>query len=304
MKRKVNEKIPQLDKNMFFRPDEEVFIHISRELTEYDTLIHKHQFIEMVYFISGRAIHKINDLKYPVSKGDLLIVDYGVPHAFTCMTDEDESFVTYDLLFTPTFFGLDGDHFSSLSNSYLFDSFKNSQLFNCELKLVNNFSHSEFYDLFNKIYAEYENTNYGYVDIIRTHLAELILKIFRKLEKRNDQIGKDNQYKYVESAIEFLKANYSSRINIESIVENMYLSKDYFRQLFKDVTGQSITSYIQNIRIEQACMMLASTEKSVSDISVKCGYNDIKFFYQTFKKIKGVTPGDYRKLNKKKGSAH
>ncbi len=300
MYKKNEELIPQLDKNMFFRPGEEVFIHISPEINEYDSLMHKHQFIEMVYVISGKAIHKINDLKYPVGKGDLLIVDYGVPHGFTYFADSDESFVTYDLLFTPTFFGVDGEHFSSLSKSYLFDSFKTSQLFDCELKLINNLSHSEFYDIFNKIYAEYENTNYGYIDVIRTHLTELILKIFRKLEKRNDQIGKESQHKYVESAIEFLKANYNSRINIETIVENMFLSKDYFRQLFKDVTGQSITSYIQHIRIEQACMMLASSERSVSDISVKCGYNDIKFFYQTFKKIKGVTPGDYRKLNNKR----
>ncbi len=299
MEKKNEGLIPQLDKAMFFRPGEEVFIHISPQITEYDSLMHKHQFIEMIYVISGKAIHRINDLKYPVSKGDFLIVDYGVPHGFTYSSDSDEPFVTYDLLFTPSFFRLDGDRFSTLSKSYLFDSFKNSQLFDCELKLINNLAHSEFYDIFNKIYAEYENTNYGYIDIIRTYLTELILKIFRKLEKRNDQIGKDNQHKYVENAIEFLKANYNSRINIENIVENMFLSKDYFRQLFKDVTGQSITSYIQHIRIEQACMMLANSERSVSDISVKCGYNDIKFFYQTFKKIKGVTPGDYRKLNKK-----
>lgn len=289
----------QIDKSMFFRPGQEVFIHISPQIAEYDSLMHKHQFIEMVYVISGKAMHTINDLKYPVSKGDLVIVDYSVPHSFTYMNDSDESFVTYDLLFTPSFFGLNGNHFSTLSESNLFSSFKNSQLFSSELKLINNLSHSEFYNIFNKIYAEYENTNFGYTDIIRAHLTELILKIFRNIEKRNSQAGKENQYKYVESAIDFIKTNYSSKINIESIVENMFLSKDYFRQLFKDVTGKSITSYIQNIRIEQACMMLVSTEISVSDISVKCGYNDTKFFYQTFKKIKGVTPGDYRKSHKK-----
>lgn len=292
------EQIRQLDKAMFFRENEDVFIHISPELAEYNSLMHRHKFIEMVYVISGSAMHHINDLKYPVSKGDLVIVDYGVPHSFTFSANSGEAFVTYDLLFTPSFFGVDGDHFSALKNSHLFDSFRTSQLFDCELKLINNLSHSEFYDLFSKIYAEYENTNYGYTDIIRAHLTELILKIFRKLEKRNDRIDKDLNHQYVENAIEFLRANYSSKINIEKVVENMFLSKDYFRQLFKDVTGQSITSFIQQTRIERACNMLINTDKSVGEISVKCGYNDTKFFYQTFKKIKGVTPGDYRKAKK------
>ncbi len=294
----MKEAITELSKSMFFKPNEEVFIHISSDINEYDSLMHRHKFIEMVYVISGSAMHKINDIVYPVTKGDLLIVDYGVPHSFTWLSETQESFVTYDLLFTPSFFGVKGDRFNTLSGSYLFESFKDSQLFDCELKLINNYSHSEFYDLFNKIYSEYENSNYGYTDIIRSHLTELILKIFRKLEKRNDNAGAQSHHKYVEDAIKFLRANYNSKINIENIVENMYLSKDYFRQLFKDVTGKSITSYIQHIRISEACNMLKETDLSVGEISVACGYNDVKFFYQTFKKIKGVTPGDYRKMKK------
>ena len=103
----------------------------------------------------------------------------------------------------------------------------------------------------------------------------------------------------MEKAISFLKANYNSKINIKNVVEEMFLSKDYFRQLFKEATGQSITSYIQHIRIEQACIMLTTTEKSVSEISSSCGYNDTKFFYSTFKKLKGITPGEYRENTKK-----
>ena len=290
--------IPELDKSRFFRPGEDVYTHISIASKEYDNVVHKHKFIEMAYVISGSGIHYVGGLKYPVSKGDLVIVDYGVPHGFFFQPDSEENFVTYDLLFTPSFLGIDNgdEHFKALSQSFLFQTFKDSPLFNTELKLINNTSHNEFYELFNKIYAEYENRNYGYLEIIRSDLIELISKIFRKLNKKsNEKFSTENRHKYVEKAITFLKANYNSPINIKNIVEDIFLSKDYFRQLFKETTGQSITSYIQQTRIEQACMMLTTTDRSISDISVCCGYNDTKFFYSTFKKIKGVTPGEYRK---------
>ena len=145
----------EYDKSMFFKPGEEVYTHISTSLDKCDNIIHKHKFIEMVYVISGNGMHWINGLNYPVSKGDLMIIDYGTPHGFFYDSETEENFVTYDLLFTPAFLGLpdNNEHFSSLADSFLFESFKASPLFDTELKLINNTSHDKFYEHCNNIYA-------------------------------------------------------------------------------------------------------------------------------------------------------
>ena len=86
-----------------------------------------------------------------------------------------------------------------------------------------------------------------------------------------------------------------THINLDDIVSGVFLSKDYFRQIFKRITGTSITSYIQELRIAEACRLLETTDDSSAQIARASGFNDIKFFYQTFKKSTGLTPAEYRK---------
>jgi len=99
----------------------------------------------------------------------------------------------------------------------------------------------------------------------------------------------------VSKAIDYMKNNYNTRINLDSIVSDIFLSKDYFRQLFKRTTGMSVTDFIQQTRVEEACRLLLTTERTIFDIAGDCGFTDIKFFYKTFKKITGKTPGELRK---------
>ena len=92
-----------------------------------------------------------------------------------------------------------------------------------------------------------------------------------------------------------MQENYKAHINVDEIVSGVFLSKDYFRQIFKKITGTSITSYIQELRIAEACRLLETTDDSSAQIARASGFNDIKFFYQTFKKSTGLTPAEYRK---------
>ena len=92
-----------------------------------------------------------------------------------------------------------------------------------------------------------------------------------------------------------MQENYKAHINLDDIVSGIFLSKDYFRQIFKKTTGTSISSYIQELRIAEACRLLETTDANSAQIARDSGFNDIKFFYQTFKKAMGMTPAEYRK---------
>ena len=54
---------------------------------------------------------------------------------------------------------------------------------------------------------------------------------------------------------------------------------------------------LQKIRVDEACVLLASTDRKITDIALSCGFGDMKFFYGTFKKLTGMTPGEYRQRN-------
>jgi mannose-6-phosphate isomerase-like protein (cupin superfamily) len=93
-----------LTREDYFRPGEHVHIQLSNEYPDYIGVLHKHEFIEMVYIVSGSANHRIGDEVYPVKRGDLFIINMDTAHAFYCDTPSPEPFVAYDLLFTPEFF--------------------------------------------------------------------------------------------------------------------------------------------------------------------------------------------------------
>ncbi len=293
----MNVDVLELAKKEYFKNDEEIYIHRS-ENDDLNGVMHKHSFIEVVFVAEGQALHTVNDMSYTVKKGNVIMIDYGVAHSFTRVGDE--KFVTYDLLFTPDLFhipALENKEFVALASSYLFSSvfteFKNSKV---PQNLVKTHA-KEFKFLFEKIYEEYNKREMGFQSIIRAYVIEIIIKIFREIDKNQPTYTKSHQ-ELVEKAIEYMQNNYDKHISLDEVVSGIFLSKNYFRQIFKKTTGMSISSFTQELRVKEACRLLETTDLSSADVSYKCGFNDLKFFYSTFKKTMGMTPAEYRKTKK------
>ncbi len=292
----MKNEIFELQKNDYFKDDEDIFIQMSDNF-DFNGVTHSHHFIEVSYVISGNAIHTVDGVSYPVKKGNVIMIDYMVPHSFSFDPLADETFMTYDLLFTPDFFNLpalNSNEFISLTSSYLFSSiFEEFRIENVTQNLIKTNS-KQFHALFGKIYEEYSSKKKGYQSLIRAYLIELIIHIFREIDKQQPDFTETHQ-ELVEKAIEYMQNNYQSPISLDEVVSGIFLSKNYFRQIFKKTTGVSISSYIQELRIAEACRLLEATIDSSAEIAYKCGFNDTKFFYQTFKNVIGMTPAEYRK---------
>lgn len=290
-----------LKKSDYFKENENIYIHLSDNL-DMNRICHRHNFIEVSYVVSGTAIHTIAGISYQVKKGNVVIVDYNTPHTWSFDPNKDAPFMTYDLLFTPDFFGASGmntSEFYSLASPYLFSSLFKEFDSRYVLHHLIKTNAKEFYQLFSQIYHEYTAREKGSQTLIRAYLTELIIKLFRELERQQPSFTVSHQ-KIVEQAICYMQENYKTHINLDDIVSGIFLSKDYFRQIFKKITGLSITSYIQELRIREACRLLETTDDSSAEIARESGFNDIKFFYQTFKKTMGMTPAKYRKTHQDK----
>ncbi|SDE46323.1 Helix-turn-helix domain-containing protein [Paenibacillus sp. UNCCL117] len=69
----------------------------------------------------------------------------------------------------------------------------------------------------------------------------------------------------------------------------------YVSQFFKDEIGEKFSEYLARVRIEKAKTLLQETEDSVQEIAARVGYSHSFSFIRMFKRMVGVTPGDYRK---------
>jgi YesN/AraC family two-component response regulator len=98
----------------------------------------------------------------------------------------------------------------------------------------------------------------------------------------------------IQPAIEYIQENYCSSISLNTISSLCEISPSYFSKLFKKVTKQNLVRYINSIRVKQAENLLATTNKSISQIAVELGFEDCGYFIKVFKKETGLTPNTYR----------
>lgn len=95
--------------------------------------------------------------------------------------------------------------------------------------------------------------------------------------------------------LSFINQNYNKINNIEEISEKFYISKFHLCHIFKEATGLTLIQYINKIKLQNACNMLASMNLSISDIGTACGFNSTMYFCKTFKQAFSITPSEFRK---------
>lgn len=292
-----------LKKENFFADGENMHIQLSKDRPDYIGVLHSHEYIEVIYIISGNATHRVSDKTYEVQRGDLFIVNPRTVHAFYAKPNSDKPFVAYDLMFTPEFFdsAIDGYHpLEALSNSFILLSlFVEYDTPKPYLSLTDT-QYTVFGELFNKIYLEYQHKKKGYREIIRAYLIELIVTCLRLNEKQPYTSAEIRNHRIVEFLTDFIKDNYALPLSASLLAKKVFLNPDYLGRVFKNKTGLSITDTIQKIRIEKACELLANSKKSIAEIAHLCGFKDTKFFYTVFKKQIGTVPSAYRKALKTK----
>ena len=123
-------------------------------------------------------------------------------------------------------------------------------------------------------------------------LEETEKKLGGKQEKEEDSGKIPNLF--VQKAADYIKLNYSEKISIKEIADQLYLSPNYLSELFKKHTGKTISEYLTDYRLEKACQLLDHAEYRVGDVSGMVGIHDGRYFSNMFKKKYGMTPTEYR----------
>ena len=100
----------------------------------------------------------------------------------------------------------------------------------------------------------------------------------------------------IRQAKQYVHKHYAENITLEEVCDHVGFSVAYFSALFKKETGEGFAKYLMRVRMDGAKTLLRETGLSVTEICERVGYNDRKHFTQTFHKIAGVNPAEYRKL--------
>lgn len=134
------------------------------------------------------------------------------------------------------------------------------------------------------------------------NLESALLRLLAKtidLDKNEASVAFDAKLlpNVISKAISFMRANSEQHITLADIAESAYLTPNYFHKLFLKSTGITVHKFLTDLRLSRAAFLLASTDLSIAQISLCCGFSSQSHFSSVFKKNKKMTPFEYRKQN-------
>lgn len=222
---------------------------------------HKHDCIELLYFLYGRAEVITSGASVGASFYDAVIYPKGMEHTECLEFSRHQEIycVWVDIpgLIIPDVIRIQDD--------------------NASLK-----------GLLEKLHDEYKGTApcKPLIDHYVKALAMLIARKSMAKGPNNDMVGRVKQY---------MQHNMAEDITVQQLADMVYVSKSYLSRVFRKQTGMSLNEYLQKLRVEAAKSILVSSNLSVEEVSSMVGYHSPKYFYRVFLAGTGMSPRDFRK---------
>ena len=121
-------------------------------------------------------------------------------------------------------------------------------------------------------------------------MKSLVYRLMATLFARPPEQGERN---VIEQCVSYIGSHYAEITGITELAAMCGYGETAFRKHFKEQMGMSPIHYLNAVKIERACRMLASSEMTIAGICEFLGFYDAAYFHKVFKRYVGVTPGEY-----------
>lgn len=241
---------------------------------------HDHPHPEFIFLIGGSGRFETGQNHYPIKAGDLIICGKGVSHC-EYMFDSPENNIVH-LGFDKTILG------GMKENEIISEPF-------CIIHTGNKFDLIKTYIL--AIADELNEPKLSGNIVTENLLCVLLITVLRLAVSDTGFVYAKNKSFF--EAKDYFDKNYIAIERIEDACKILGINKYYLTHIFKERLGMPPVKYLLNKRIAKAKTLLTTTNYSIGDIALKCGYTDTGYFCRVFKKNEGITPLQYRIQTKK-----
>jgi AraC-like DNA-binding protein len=107
----------------------------------------------------------------------------------------------------------------------------------------------------------------------------------------------DNEGKRMRNIMDYTLQNFNKKIELDDIAEIANMTSNAFCRYFKQRTNKTFFTFLNELRVENACRLLQNKDYSIIDVSERSGFKNISNFNRKFKELKKITPSNYRLNN-------
>lgn len=157
----------------------------------------------------------------------------------------------------------------------------------------------KIYRKLNDIYLLAQKTDPMRDLIIHQKFIEFLTLLF--LNQGENQYSNVSEMSPMEQKIysitSYIHVHYTEDLSLEFLSQKFYISSCYLSHQFKDVTGFTLTDYIQMTRVRNVQSLLVGTQIPITEACARCGFSSFSQFNRVFQKHIGMSPSRFRKLS-------
>jgi AraC-like DNA-binding protein len=246
-------------------------------------IFHWHDCIEISYVKKGRGCYVVNGNEYIMEPGDVIIFNSLEPHFWKAFPPEN--MIQPVLVFSPSLIW--SGETNIFDYQYLKVFSEKSTNFSNKLPPKHPVT-KEIFNLLIEMSLEYENKQVGYKLMLKAKLLQLITYLIRFFQDDSKSLEdtriKQSQLERLNSSLEFINANYIKDIRLSQVASIACMSSSYFSTFFSKTLGLPFKEYLIRLRIKHAAGLLNTTNKSITEIALESGFNNLSNYYKAYKK--------------------
>lgn len=270
------------------------FYIVDRRKNEFNYPIHRHKELEISFVQGGSgALRIVGDSVETIGDLDLAMIgSEDLEHAWSqgnCTNrDIREITVQFDKSFLPEEL-LSRNQFASVK--YMLKNARNGISFPQETIM----KAYVYLDRMSTVSDSFEQL------IMVLNLLHILSRSKFKVLSSNSfaQVDECGESRRIRKVKDYVGANFGRQLTLGEVAEVVGMSPSSFSRFFRLTTGKTLTEYILEVRLGAASKDLVNTSKTVSEICYSSGFNNISNFNRLFKRAKGITPKEFRKIYKK-----
>ncbi|MBQ6439886.1 MAG: helix-turn-helix transcriptional regulator [Mogibacterium sp.] len=265
--------------------------HCLIPFTYRELALHWHEEMEITLIQDGTSDYKVGQEVFEANAGDIILIPPYCTHS-ACEIP-GKTMISDSMVFHPDYLGANNQ---DLSASKYLRPMAEGQLQMQEVIRHDDAGYAEIKVGFLRALDCFKNKPPFYEMLLKENLLQILILLFSYgyiRESCDSHITSENR-RHIKSALEYITDHYSEKISISEMAQLAGFSENYFMSLFRQYVGMSCIQYINHYRIQKAAHALEETTKSVSEIAMIHGFDNISYFNLQFRKTFGMTPREFR----------
>lgn len=255
---------------------------------------HIHNYIEIIYALSGKYRILLNNKDYHFSEGDMVLINSNEIHNIFSLAKDLNRYIV--IKFEPEMLYTTAQSLFEMKYvmPFILNESTHQKIF-CKEEIEKTI----IPDIIHGINQEYHDKQYGYELAIRANIYNLFLFILRRWNEQNadlninEEINKD-MVKRIQMVFDYIEENYHNDITALEMSKLCSLSYSYFSRLFTKIMKRSFREYLNYVRVTKAERLLTTADLNITEIALQVGFSTSSYFIQQFKLYKDISPKQYQ----------